>query len=227
MPKNQFGFVPIIVIILIVVSVVAGGIVLKNTPFREPQFTTDKQFQGSSSATLKKFTPSPKSFSKASLKATVKPSQTPVTSNTQNQNSNQNSSNNQQNNTSNPNQTSSPLPNPTISPSTTSQPITVNKTSINDTIQRSVSSFGQGITITNNTNSTIGFVINIKSGQNGVGIRPISSAILAGGTTLVESFIDTQKPNGVYIGENIIRYSMNGGSYIDGPTVAYTINLVD
>ncbi len=109
----------------------------------------------------------------------------------------------------------------------TELPFSVDRSVVNDTLRRSVSTLGRGITITNKTSSTVGITITIKNGPSGIGLRPISSAVIPGRPLIIESFIDRLKPNGVYTGENLIMYSVTNGIYLDGPTIPYTITFTD
>lgn len=117
------------------------------------------------------------------------------------------------------------IPSPTPTPVT--YPFSINKNSVEDTIDRSISTLGPGIIITNNSDSTIGVVITNNSNTAGVGLNGGSTAILPGKPLIVESTANNNSiPDGVYTGESLIRYSVNNGPYQDGPTIPFSITVL-
>ena len=115
------------------------------------------------------------------------------------------------------------------SPYITSGTIKLDKTDVNVTLRRdpnTVSSlvYGPGFTITSEGAS--GFQIKYNEPTQGQGFDLSSGGMTPNMVVTVRTYINTNKPNGIYSGSAVVQYSKNG-VWSDGPTVTYTINLTD
>ncbi len=119
------------------------------------------------------------------------------------------------------------LVSPSPSPTPITYPFSINRSSVEDTINKSISPFGPGVTITNNTDSAVGIVISNESETTGIGLKGGSTAVLPGRPLIIESIVNNSTiPNGVYTGKSLIRYSIGNGPLQDGPVIPFTITLV-
>lgn len=118
-----------------------------------------------------------------------------------------------------------PSPTPTTVPT---EPITVSASNISATLSRSSAQNGMiyapGMTIT--SNSAHGFQIKYNEGTQGQGFETSSGGMSPGSSTQVRIYINPNKPNGTYAGSAVVEYSKDG-SWHAGPTVSYSITLVD
>ena len=114
--------------------------------------------------------------------------------------------------------------NPTPQP--TPGPISVDKTSVNVTLDRNNAVgglvYGQGFNIT--SNAADGWQIRYNEPTQGQGFYESSGGTVPGRTSAIRTYINTNKPNGVYTGSAVVQYAVSG-RWFDGPTVSYTINL--
>lgn len=124
----------------------------------------------------------------------------------------------QNTNQSSDNNTPPTLP-PAISVDHTNVTITLDRTGI----QTGDLVYGAGFTITNQT--ATGWEIKYTDPTSGQGFYESSGGISPGSSATVRSYINTSKPNGTYTGSAIVQYQQNG-TWIDGPTVTYSITLV-
>ncbi len=112
-------------------------------------------------------------------------------------------------------------------PATPATNITVDKTSVSVTLDRTGIQTGQliygsGFTITSQT--ATGWEIKYNEATSGQGFYESSGGINPGSSTNIRTYINTNKTNGTYTGSAIVRYEKNGTWY-DGPTVSYSIVL--
>lgn len=105
--------------------------------------------------------------------------------------------------------------------------ITVDKTEVNVTLDRNNAVggivYGEGFKIT--SNSANAWQVTPTVSTPGQGFYEFSGGTVPGRTSDIRVHMFTTKPNGVYTGSAVVKYSKNG-VWFDGPTVSYTINLV-
>ncbi len=107
--------------------------------------------------------------------------------------------------------------------------ISVSSTSVVVTISRSGSpagtlAYGSGFTITNK--GATGFQIKYNEPTQGKGFYLGSGGLQPNASVNVPTYINTNNPNGTYTGSAIVQYN-NGTTWVNGPTVSYTIQLTD
>ena len=90
--------------------------------------------------------------------------------------------------------------------------------------------YGPGFTITNKTAK--GYTIKYNQPTQGVGFYESSGGLQTGQTVKIHCYINPNKPNGVYKGSVTLQYNaiLPGATttqLYDGPTINYTITLVD
>lgn len=223
---NQLGFAPIVIILLL--GLVGGSIFVAIRNNVATQVTPSPTPAASSAPSV---TPS----SKPSTSPTTKASPTPSPSATPTPTTSQASPASSSSPSPSPTPTSTPTSSPSTSPSpnTSNEIMSVDKTSVNVTIQRNGKTIGflygpypSGVTIKSNNGS--GFSVINDQGQSGVGIEGYgSSGLLPGQSRYLAPFITADKANGTYLGTNtIIYYDMQSKSST-GPTISYTIILTD
>jgi len=83
--------------------------------------------------------------------------------------------------------------------------------------------YGPGFSIT--SEGATGFQIKYNEPTSGQGFDISSGGISPNQTVNIRSYINANKPNGIYTGSAIVQYSKDG--WFDGPTVTYTITLTD
>lgn len=114
-----------------------------------------------------------------------------------------------------------------FSPKTNPYQITVSKIKVNITLHRTDAQYGlvygKGFSIT--SLRATGFQIKYNQPTQGQGFYQSSGGMLTGSTVNIQTYINTNKPNGVYTGSAIIQYYYNG-VWLNGPTVYYRIKLI-
>jgi len=85
--------------------------------------------------------------------------------------------------------------------------------------------YGAGFTMTNKT--ATGYEMYNETGSQGVGFYEGSGGISDGQVIPFYTYINPNKPNGVYTGSYILKYSTGNSVWLNGPTINYTITLVD
>jgi hypothetical protein len=85
--------------------------------------------------------------------------------------------------------------------------------------------YGAGFTMTNKT--ATGYEMYNETGSQGVGFYEGSGGISDGQVIPFYTYINPNKPNGVYTGSYILKYSPGNSVWLNGPTINYTITLVD
>jgi hypothetical protein len=139
------------------------------------------------------------------------------------------SSNNSQPSSSTPPSTTAPAGSPTPQPSPTPlEPLTVSTTNVVVTLKRSDSNggniYGPGVILKSNT--ATGFMSQSQQVVQGQGFHSSSGGIHVGTSFENKTYINPNKPNGTYTGSELIYYHLDG-NWIAGPTVNYSITLVD
>lgn len=139
----------------------------------------------------------------------------------------------------NPSTNSNPISlasNPTITPIVTPTPtpvptgITVSTNSVNVTLSRSNGTggfvYGTGFTIT--SIDSRGFGIYNNEPTSGQGFNEASGGLQLGGSFPIHTYIALSKANGTYTSNVTVKYlSSDNSTWISGPTVSYSITLVD
>jgi hypothetical protein len=107
--------------------------------------------------------------------------------------------------------------------------IDVQPLSANETLSRANAVYGliygQGITITGKQSTS--FQIKYNEPTQGQGFYTSSGGIGVGQTVKVQSYVNSNKPNGTYSGSAIVQYYNSKGVWTNGPTVTYSLNLTD
>jgi hypothetical protein len=105
-------------------------------------------------------------------------------------------------------------------------------TNITETLSRSkVNSnsgliFGQNLYVTA-LNRLTGFEVVPNQPTQGQGFYTSSGGLAPGQTAALQTYINPNKANGVYSGSDVIKYQNSQQQWLNGPTVNYTINLVN
>lgn len=106
--------------------------------------------------------------------------------------------------------------------------ITVDKTRVEVYLSRADVQYGlvygPGFTII--SQGATGWQIRYSEPTQGQGFYESSGGITPGATAAIRSYININKPNGIYTGSAIVQYYQNN-SWQNGPTVYYTITLTD
>ncbi|QQG40778.1 MAG: hypothetical protein HYV37_00435 [Candidatus Levyibacteriota bacterium] len=114
-----------------------------------------------------------------------------------------------------------PLPIPTSGISVDTNSVNVNLARVN---AQDGLIYGPGFTIT--SSGATGWQIKYNQPTQGQGFYESSGGINSGSSATIRTYINTNKPNGIYTGSAIIQYYQYS-SWHDGPTVQYTITLTD
>jgi hypothetical protein len=105
----------------------------------------------------------------------------------------------------------------------------VDTTSVTVTLSRANAQYdlvyGPGITLT--SNGITGWSMHNNEGTQGQGFYESSGGIVPGNSAQIRTYINTTKPNGTYTGSYTLIYTYNNGTWINGPTIYYTINLTN
>lgn len=123
------------------------------------------------------------------------------------------------------------LPGPTVTYTLTltDGPISVDRTSVNVTLSRANAEFGliygPGFTITRQ--GATGWMLYNNTVSQGQGFYDASGGILPNTSFNVRSYINPNKPNGVYTGSVTLHYEENGVWYASNTVISYTITLTD
>jgi hypothetical protein len=86
--------------------------------------------------------------------------------------------------------------------------------------------FGPGPIVTSVGAGGFEFKYNEPTGRQG--FYPASGGMVSGQTINIQSYINPDKPNGIYTGTAVLEfYAPDKRQWLPGPTVTYSINLVD
>lgn len=119
-------------------------------------------------------------------------------------------------------------PQTSITPTPTTG-ISVDKTAVTATLSRAIVGSdglikGPGFTLTSyGATSWSLFNSTFASGQ---GFSPTGGGIVPGSSLVVNTFVNSNKPNGIYTGSYVLEYIQNGVT-VTGPTISYSITLTD
>lgn len=140
--------------------------------------------------------------------------------------------------TTKPAATHTPSPAPTseavYAPTATPAPsVSVNTTSVSVTLSRAQQIggfiYGPGFTLTNGTSEVISFCLIDNQVSQGEGFRQSSGGLGPNSSTNIQTYINTNKSNGVYTGSSTVKYGSNcsstSGTVV--ATVSYSITLTD
>jgi len=114
-----------------------------------------------------------------------------------------------------------PTPIPGISVNTDSVVVTLDRSNA-DAQSRLV--FGPGFTI--KSNGASGWAIKYSAPTSGQGFYESSGGIRPGSTNTIRTYINTNKSDGIYVGQATVQYFQDN-KWQDGPSVKYTITLTD
>jgi hypothetical protein len=86
--------------------------------------------------------------------------------------------------------------------------------------------YGAGFTLTNKTSG--GFEISYNQPTQGVGFYESSGGLQNNEVTKIHTYINPNQPDGVYTGSAVLKYYVpSSQKWLNGPTISYTIKLVD
>lgn len=104
--------------------------------------------------------------------------------------------------------------------------IRVNKSKVNEVLRKVNAQngliYGRGFTLT--SVDATAWQIKYNEPTQGQGFYESSGGIAPGRSINIRTYINSNKPNGIYNGSAVIKYFSNG-SWKDGPTVSYRIIL--
>jgi hypothetical protein len=123
------------------------------------------------------------------------------------------------------------LPGPTVSYTLTltDGTISADKTSVEVTLSRANAQYGlvygPGFTIT--SQGATGFLIYNNTITQGQGFYEASGGISPNTSMNIRTYVNTNKPNGVYTGNSTLKYQKDGVWYASNYVISYTITLTD